>query len=121
MILALHGGFPAKLHPAVKSQPREHHGDLALLALHGPATDPTEPLAPNTAPGIQFYALRALATLRGTMAAVHGRSTPAGMDMGGFAQSGHEAYRAHVSGVGTSQEGEATILLSYVRRFAEKR
>ena len=42
------------------------------------------------------------------------------MAMAGVAQSGHGAYRAHVaSGVDTSQEGEATILLSYVRRLAE--
>ena len=46
---------------------------------------------------------------------------PAGMAMAGVAQSGHEAYRAHVaSGVGTSQEGEAMILLCYVRRLAEQ-
>ena len=37
------------------------------------------------------------------------------------AQSGPEAYRTHVaSGVGTSQEGEAMILLSYVRRLAQQ-
>ena len=35
--------------------------------------------------------------------------------------NGHGAYRAHVaSGVGTSQEAKAVILLSYVRRLAEK-
>ena len=46
---------------------------------------------------------------------------PAGMAMARVAQSGHEAYRAHTaSGVGTSQEGEAMILLSYVRRLAEQ-
>ena len=40
----------------------------------------------------------------------------AGMPMAGVTQSGQEAYRTHVaSGVGTSQEGEAMILLSYVR------
>ena len=42
--------------------------------------------------------------------------------MAGVAQSGPAAYRAHVaSGVGTSQEGEAMILLSYVRRLAPAR
>ena len=36
-------------------------------------------------------------------------------------QSGHGAYRAHVaSRVGTSQEGEAMVLLSYVRRLAKQ-
>ena len=43
------------------------------------------------------------------------------MAMAGIAQSGPEAYRTHVdSGVGTSQEGEAMILLSYVRRLAQQ-
>ena len=41
-------------------------------------------------------------------------TTPAAMTMAGVAQSGHEAYQIHLaSGVGTSQEGEAMILLSY--------
>ena len=43
------------------------------------------------------------------------------MAVTGVAQSGPEAYRTHVaSGVGTSQEGEAIILLSYVRRLAQQ-
>ena len=43
------------------------------------------------------------------------------MAMARVAQSGPEAYRTHVaSGVGTSQGGEAMILLSYVRRLAQQ-
>ena len=115
------GTVPAELYPAVKTHLCEHHGDLALLAPHGLATDPPQVLARNTEPGIWFHDLPALATLRGTIAAVDARATPAGMAMAGVAQSGHGAYRIHVaSGVGTSQEGEAMILLSYVRRLAEK-
>ena len=39
--------------------------------------------------------------------------------MAGVAQHGHEAYQAHVaSRVGTTQEGSAMILLSYVGRLA---
>ena len=35
-------------------------------------------------------------------------------------QSGREAYRTHMaSGVGTCQEGEAMILLPYVRKLAQ--
>ena len=46
-------------------------------------------------------------------------TTPAGMAMVGAAQCGPRAYQAHVaSGVGTSQEGEAMILLPYVRQLA---
>ena len=41
--------------------------------------------------------------------------------MAGVAQSGPPAYHAHVaSGVGTSQDGEAMILLSYVRTLAQQ-
>ena len=44
------------------------------------------------------------------------RTTPA---MARVAQCGHGADRAHVaSGVGTSQEGEAMILLAYIRRLS---
>ena len=117
------GTLPAELHPALKTHLREHQGDLALLAPHGLATDPPPPqhLAPNAKPGIWLHDLPALATLRRTIAAVDAGTTPAGMAMAGVAQSGHGAYRAHVaSGVGTSQEGEAMILLSYVRRLAEQ-
>ena len=43
------------------------------------------------------------------------------MAMAGVAQSGPEAYRTHVaSKIGTSQEGEAMTLLSYVRRLAQQ-
>ena len=77
-------------------------------------------LAPEVKPGIWFHDLPALATLRGTVVAVDAGTTQAGMAMAGVAQSGPEAYRTHVaSGVGTSQEGEAMILLSYVRRLAQ--
>ena len=41
--------------------------------------------------------------------------------MAGVAQSGHEAYQTHVaSGVGAFQEGEAMILLLYIRRLAQQ-
>ena len=113
--------MPAELYPALKTHLREHHGDLALLAPHGLVTDPPQVVAPNAEPGIWFHDVQALATLRGTIAAVDAGTTPAGMTMAGVAQSGHGAYRTHVaSGVGTSQEGEAMILLSYVRRLAEQ-
>ena len=105
------GTLPAELHPAMKTLLHEHHGDLALLAPHGLATPPPPPvLAPNTEPGIWFHDLPALATLRGTIAAVYAGTTPAGMAMAGVTQCGHGAYQAHVaSRVGTSQEGEAMI------------
>ena len=78
-------------------------------------------LATKAKPGIWFHYRPALATLRGTIAAVDAVTTPAGIAMAGIAQSGHEAYQTHVaSGVGTSQEGEAMILLSYVKRLAEQ-
>ena len=88
---------------------------------HGRATDPPRALAPKVEPGIWFHDLPALATLRSTVAAVDARTTQAGVAMAGVAQSGPAAYHAHVaSGVGTSQEGEAVILLSYVRRLAQQ-
>ena len=78
-------------------------------------------LAPEIKPGIWFHNLLALATLRGTVAAVDAGTMQVGMAMAGVAQSGPEAYRTHVaSGVGSSQEGEAMILLSYVRRLAQQ-
>ena len=88
------GTVPAELHPALKTHLREHHGDLALLAPHGLATDPPQVLAPNVKPGIWFHDLPALATLRGTIAAVDARTTPAGMAMAGVAQIGHKAYQS---------------------------
>ena len=39
------GKLPAELHPAPKTQLREHHGDLALVAPHGLATNP--PVGPG--------------------------------------------------------------------------
>ena len=46
-------------------------------------------------------------------------TTPAGMAMAGVAHSGLEAFQTHVaSRVGTSQEGEAMIFVSYIRRLA---
>ena len=113
--------MPAELYPALRTHLREHHGDLALLAPHGLATDPPQVLAPNVKPGIWLHDLLALATLRGTIATVDAGATPAGMAMAGVAQSGLEAYQTHVaSGVGTSQEGEAMIPLSYIRRLAQQ-
>ena len=85
------------------------------------ATDPPRVLAPEVKPGIWFHDMLARATLRGTVAAVDAGTTQAGMAMAGVAQRGPEAYRTHVaSGVGTSQEGEAMILLSYVRKLAQQ-
>ena len=115
------GTVPVELHPALQTHLREHHGDLSLPAPHGLATDPPQVLASNAEPGIRFHDLPALATLRGTITAVDVGTTPAGMAMAGVAQSGRGACRIHVaSRVGTSQEGEAMILLSYVRRLAEQ-
>ena len=92
---------------------------MALLVPHGQATYPPQVLAPEARPGIWFHDLPALATLRGTVVAVDAGATRAGMAMAGVAQSGPAAYQTQVaSGVGTSQEGEAMILLSYVRRLA---
>ena len=91
-----------------------------MVPPHGLATGPPpKVLAPKTEPGIWFHDLPALATLRGTIIAVDAGATPVGMAMVGVAQCGPGAYQAHVaSGVHTSQEGEAMILLSYVRRLA---
>ena len=91
------------------------------MAPHGLATDPPQVLAPNDKPGIWFHDLPTLATLRRTIVAVDAGTTPARMAMTGVAQSGLEAYQTNVaSGVGTSQEGEAMILLSYIRRLAQQ-
>ena len=97
------------------------HGGMALVAPHGRATCPPQVLAPEARPGVWFHVLPALATLRGHVVAVDAGATQAGMAMAGVAQSGPEAYQAQVaSGVGTSQEGEAMILLSYARRMASQ-
>ena len=94
---------------------RDHHGDLALVAPHGLATDAPQVLAPEVKMGIWFHDLPALATLCGTVSAVDAGTTQVGMAMARVAQSGPQAYRTHAaSGVGTSQE--VMILLSYVRR-----
>ena len=62
-----------------------------------------------------------LATLHGAVTAVDVGTTQVGMAMAGVAQSGPQAYRTYVaSGVGTSQEGVAMILLSYVRRLVQQ-
>ena len=113
--------MPAELYPALRTHLREHHGDLALLAPHSLATDPPQVLAPNDKPGICFHHVPALATLHGTIAALDAGTTPAGMAMAGVPNNGHEAYQTHMaSGVGTSQEGEAIMLLSYIRRLAHQ-
>ena len=113
------GVLPAELHLALKTHLRMHHGDLALLAPHGLATDLPQVLAPNAEPGMWLHDLPALATLRKTIAAVDAGTTPAGMAMAGVAQSGHEADGAHIaSGVGTAQEGEAMVLRPEVGRAA---
>ena len=79
------GTVLAKLSPAMRTHLREHHGDLALLAPHGLATSPPQVLAPEVKPGIWFHDLPALATLRGTVAAVDAGTTQAGMAMAGIA------------------------------------
>ena len=113
------GTVPAELHQALRTHLREHHGDMALLAPHGRATDPPRVLAPETRPGVWFHDLPALATLRGSVVAVDAGATQAGMAMAGVVQSGPGEYQAQVaSGVGTSQEGGAMALLSYARRLA---
>ena len=86
------GTVPAELNPALHTHLREHHGDLALLAPHGRATDPPNVMAPEVQPGIWFHDLLALATLRGTVAAVDAGATRAGMSMARVAQSGPAAY-----------------------------
>ena len=40
------GTLPAELHAALKTHLREHHGDLALFAPHGLATNPTSGISP---------------------------------------------------------------------------
>ena len=115
------GTVSAELRHALCTHLREHHGDLALLAPHGRAADPPNVLVPKAQPGIWFHDLPALATLRGTVVAVDARTTRGGMAMAGVAQNGPANYQAQVaSAVGTSQEGEAMILLSYVRRLAQQ-
>ena len=115
------GTVPAELSPALHTHLREHHGDLALLAPHGRATDPPHVLAPEVQPGIWVHDLPALATLRGTFAAVDAGATRAGMSMAVVAQSGPRACQTHVAlGVGTSEEGGAMILLSYIRGLAQQ-
>ena len=98
----------------------EHLGDEPLdTACLG--HQPPQVLAPNVKLAISFHDLPVLATLSGAIAAAHVGTTPAGMPMVGVAQSGQEAYQTHVaSGVGTSQEGEAMILLSYIQRLAQQ-
>ena len=77
------GTVPAELHQALRTRLREHHGDMALLAPHGQATDPPRVLAPETRPGVWFHDLPALATLRGSVVAVDAGATQAGMAMAG--------------------------------------
>ena len=83
------GTVPAELGPALRTHLREHHGDLALLAPHGLATDPLRVLAPEVKPGIWFHDLPALATLRGTVAAVD-----AGTHIGRHGYGGSRPERA---------------------------
>ena len=87
------GTVPVELDPALRTHLREHHGDLALLAPHGLTTDAPQVLTPKVEPGIWFQDLPALATLRGTSAAVDAGTTPAGMAMAGIAMSRSEAYQ----------------------------
>ena len=86
------GTVPAELRRALRTLLQVHHGELALLAPHGRATDPPRVLAPEVKPGIWFHDLPALATLRGTVAVVDARTTEADMAIAGLAQSGPAAY-----------------------------
>ena len=79
------GTVPVELYPALETHLREHHGHMALLALHGLTTDLLQVLAPKPEPGIWFHDQAALATLRGTLAAVDAGTAPAGMAMAGVA------------------------------------
>ena len=87
-------------------------------------TPPPQFLATNIDPGIWFHELPALATVQGVIVAVDARTTLAGGGMTRVAQCGHGAFQAHVAcGVGSSQVGEAMILLSScppVQRRAEQ-
>ena len=77
----------------------------------GPPT-PQNVLVPKAQPGMWFHDLPALATLCGTVLAVDAGATRRSMAMAGVARSGPTAYHARgASGVGTSQEREAMILL----------
>ena len=53
------GTMPAELHQALRTHPREHHGDMAVLAPHGRATSPPRVLAPETRPGVWSHDLPA--------------------------------------------------------------
>ena len=87
------GTLLAELQPSPEDPPpRAPRGPRPNLAPHGLATGPPQVLAPNTAQGIWFHDLPALATLRGTIAAVDAGTTPAGMTMAGVGQSGLGAY-----------------------------
>ena len=86
-----------------------------MSATHGLATNPPWVLAPIT----WFHDPLALANPRGTIVAMGSGPTPAGIAMVGVTEFGLDAYRDHVaSGVATSEEGEAMVLVSYVRRLA---
>ena len=111
---------PAELDQALRTHLREHNGDMALLAPHGQATEPPQVLAPEARPCIWFHDLPALATLRDTIVAVDAGATGVGMTMAGVPESRPTTYKSCVaSGMGTSPEVEAIILLSYVRRLAQ--
>ena len=110
----------AGVSPALHTHLWEHHGDLAVPALHGRAADPPRLLAPGVQPCMWFYDLPALATLRGTVAVVDIGATWAGMSFNAVGQSGPLAYQGPLPHeVGTSQEGEALILLSYIDTLAQ--
>ena len=95
------GTVPAEQGRAMRTHLQQHHGDLS--APHGRATDPSQALAPKVGPGIWFHGLPALAT--STVAAADVRT--------------RQAWQS-ASRVVTSQEGEAMILLSYVRMLEQQ-
>ena len=51
------GKLLPELHPALKMHPHGHHRDLALLAPHGPATEPPHSVAPKTELNVWFHTL----------------------------------------------------------------
>ena len=115
------GTVPAELGPALRTYLCEHHGDLALLAPQGLATDPSQVLAPEVKAGIWFHDLRAPAPPHAPWPQwMPGPRKQAwlwqGSPKAGLRPTG-PTWRA---GVGTPQGGEAIILLSCVRRLAQQ-
>ena len=66
-------------------------------------------------PKLRFHDLLALATIQGSIVPVDTRTTPANMAMAGVVESSPGQFHTRVAvSMGTSQEKEAPILLTYV-------